>query len=387
MASSGWQGNKDFPYASSDLKCNLYIDSVTHTGNSLRVKGKVGAVCVNNSSGWYAWFDYPVYVKPDGGSQQTLLAANEKVHGDGQGGLSTAKTVSFDTTVTASASSTTYNFGVYITMNNGQNTGTLRWSLSFPSSGTAPTGLDVTNIAPSEQSIQATVSVTGWGGLGDSTTRYRELQVWQSDMAGLRRYQQVTGDTLSGTITCNNSSQGTLNILGNTKYWIGGYATNGTLASGPTSFGTTITRPPMALGSVGTVTKNSAVINWNIANQGGELNVEVAYMVNTSGNWTTVETITTSGAKSGSFTVTGLSPNTSYTVDLRSKAVGGQTVGGQTLTFTTADVGGKVYCSINSVAKKTKKGYCSISGVAKRIKKVYCSVNGVAKLGYEDPNS
>lgn len=386
MASSGWQGNKDFPYSSSDLKCNLYISSITHTGTSLRVQGKVGAVCVNNSAGWYAWYDYPVYVTPEGGSQQTLLAANEKVYGDGQGGLSRAKTVDFDVTLTIGAADTSHNFGVYITMNNGQNTGTLRWNITFASGGTAPTGLNVTNVSPSEQSVTATVSVTGWGGLGSSSTRYRELQVWQSNMAGLRRYQQVSGDTLSGTITCNNSSQGTLNILGNTKYWIGGYATNGTLASGPTGFGTTITRPPSAMGSVGTVTKNSAVINWSIANQGGEKNIKVDYSLNGGTTWNDITTITTSGAKNGSITITGLLPNKSYQCTLRSAAVGGATVGGQILNFTTPDVTAKVYCSVNDTAKRVKESYCSVGGTAKRIKKVYCSVNGVAKLGYEDPN-
>lgn len=384
MASSGWQGNKEFPYASSDLKCNLYIDSVTHTGNSLRVKGKVGAVCVNNGSGWYSWYDYPVYVKPEGGSQQTLLAANEKVYGDGQGGLSTAKTVSFDTTVTASASSTTYNFGVYITMNNSQNTGTLRWSLSFPSSGTAPTGLNVTSISPSERSITATVSVTGWGGLGDSTTRYRELQVWEGNMTGDYRKQKATGDTLSSTITCNSSSTGSLNIIGNKKYYIGGYATNGTLASGPTNFGTIVTTPPVVHGSVGTITEDSASISWSIVNQGGELDINVDYMVNNSGTWSTAETITTNGPKIGSFSIAGLSPNTTYTVDLRSDAVGGATVSGQTITFTTAGVGSKVYCSVNNTRKKVKRIYCSVNGERKKVKKIYCSVGGVAKLAYED---
>lgn len=384
MASSGWQGNKDFPYASSDLKCNLYITSITHTGTSLRVQGKVGAVCVNNSSGWYSWFDYPVYVKPEGGSQQTLLAASEKVYGDGQGGLSRAKTVDFDVTLTIGAADTSHNFGVYITMNNGQNTGTLRWNLTFPSSGTAPTGLSVTNVSPSERSIQATVSVTGWGGLGDSTTRYRELQVWEGNMTGDYRKQKATGDTLSSTITCDGSSTGSLNIIGNKKYYIGGYATNGTLASGPTNFGTIVTTPPVVYGSVGTITEDSASINWSIVNQGGELDINVDYMVNNSGTWSTAETITTNGPKIGSFSITGLSPNTTYTVDLRSDAVGGATVSGQTITFTTAGVGSKVYCSINNTRKKVKRIYCSVNGERKKVKKIYCSVGGVAKLAYED---
>ena len=140
------------------------------------------------------------------------------------------------------------------------------------------------------------------------------------------------------------------------------------------------------MGSVGTVTKNSAVINWSIANQGGEKNIKVDYSLNGGTTWTDITTITTSGAQNGSITLTGLLPNKAYQCTLRSAAVGGQTSGGQILNFTTPDVTAKVYCSVNDTAKRVKESYCSVGGTAKRIKKVYCSVNGVAKLGYEDPN-
>jgi hypothetical protein len=107
-------------------------------------------------------------------------------------------------------------------------------------------------------------------------------------------------------------------------------------------------------------------------------------MVNNSCTWSTAETITTNGPKIRSFSITGLSPNTTYTVDLRSDAVGGATVSGQTITFTTAGVGSKVYCSVNNTRKKVKRIYCSVNGERKKVKKIYCSVGGVAKLAYED---
>lgn len=134
MASSGWQGNKDFPYNNTDLKCNLRIDSITHSGDSLRVIGAVGAVCPHSSSAYYAWYVYPVYVTPQGGGETTLLTDNENVYGGGNNGLDSAKTVGFDVAIPVSAASTSANFAVHVRMNNNTAEGDLTWPLSFDAS-------------------------------------------------------------------------------------------------------------------------------------------------------------------------------------------------------------------------------------------------------------
>lgn len=256
------------------------------------------------------------------------------------------------------------------------------FSVSVPSGATAPTGLNVTGIAVGGQSIKGTVSVTGWGGAGDANSRYRELQIWQNNMSGDYRKQKTYGDTLSSEITCNNSSSGSLALNYNTKYYIGAFATNGTYNTGSQAFGTAITNVPIPGASKGTITSNSAVINWSLVDQGGERDIKIDYKIN-SGSWTNVTTATGSGAKSGSFTLNNLTPNTSYSVDVRSSAVGGSVAGGITVSFTTPSTT-KMYCSVNDTAKKVKRIYCSVSGQRKKVKKIYCSVGGVAKLAYED---
>lgn len=98
----------------------------------------------------------------------------------------------------------------------------------------APTGISASDIVPGTESFTANVSITGWGGEGNSSTRYRELQCWTYDASSLvapRRFQASYGDSLSGNITVDNSSSvdsGTsLNITGNTRYTLGMYASNG----------------------------------------------------------------------------------------------------------------------------------------------------------------
>lgn len=133
MTSSGWQGRKDFPYNHSDLKCNLRIDSLTHSGDTLRVQGVIGAVDINDNTQYHAWYDYPVYVTPQGGSEIELLSGGEGVYG---GGENNAKTVGFDVTIPVSASATSTNFSVHVRMNNSTSTGDLAWELTFDASVT-----------------------------------------------------------------------------------------------------------------------------------------------------------------------------------------------------------------------------------------------------------
>ena len=82
-------------------------------------------------------------------------------------------------------------------------------NLTMPTFGTAPTGLSLSDIVRHADGFSGTVSITGWGGVGDANSRYRELQVWTHSSSGLtppRRWQIARGNNLSGVITVNNSS-------------------------------------------------------------------------------------------------------------------------------------------------------------------------------------
>lgn len=285
-------------------------------------------------------------------------------------------------TIDMGASGGTLKLG-YFGQRNGSNTSEEYLTWTVDPAVSPPTGLNVTNITATQTSITANVSISGWG-VG-SGTRYRELQVWEANMSGDRRYQAVTGDATSGNITCNNSSSGTLTITQNTKYWIGGYASNGSANTGSQPFGTVVTLPPAATCSFNSATKNSIKVNWAVANQGGERSFTVDYRLD-SGSWVTVETISTSGAKSGTFTITGLKPNSTHGIDVRTHLVGGSTIGGQTITASTTDVTAKWYGSVSNSRKRAKKMYCSVNNTRKKVLKIYGSVNGARALCYEDPN-
>lgn len=380
MASSGWQGDVTLTsggFGYNYFKGNLRIDSIVHSGSTVTVTGAFG---VHNDGGQSSYYVYPINAAANGYTNyQQVVPGNEWI----DNGEWVTSNVSFS--FSAAPTDTSKQVEILWSYNNGTASNSITYTLYFDASATAPTGLSVTGLNIGGATIKGTVSVTGWGGAGDASTRYRELQVWAGNMSGDRRYQPVYGDTMSGEITCNNNSYGSLTITPNTKYWIGGYASNGTLNTGSVNFGTAITQVPVAGGSLASATAHSLTINWNIANQGGERDIKIDYRLD-NGNWTEVTTVSGSGAKSGQFTISGLLPNSQHTVEIRSSGVGGSVAGGTTLTVSTTDTPEKLYGSVNNTRKRGVRAYCSVNNTRKKVKKIYGSVNGARKLVYEDPN-
>lgn len=380
MASSGWQGDVTLQsngFGYDYFKGNLRIDSIVHSGDTVTV---TGVFAVHNTSSYTAYYVYPINAAVNGSTgYQQVVAGNQQISPGEY--VESGVTFSFS----ASSTSTSANIEVLWSYNNGTASNSITYTLYFDASATAPTGLNVTDVSASQNSVTATVSISDWGGAGDSSTRYRELQVWAGNMSGDRRYQAVFGDSTSGSITCNNSSSGALTITPNTKYWVGGYASNGTLNTGSQNFGTVTTKVPSVTGNVASTTPHSIKYQWAISNQGGENNIEIRQKLD-SGEWEVVETLSGSGAKNGEHTITGLLPNSTHTIILASKAVGGATSGGVTLTATTTDTPSKLYGSVEGTRKRIKEMYCSVNDTRKRVSKVYGSVNGERKIIYEDPN-
>lgn len=189
------------------------------------------------------------------------------------------------------------------------------FTVSFPSGASAPTGLSVSDVSSGVSSFSAVVSITGWG-VG-SGTRSRELQVWTQGMVQPRRYQPQEGDSLSGTITCDNSSLGDLTIVPNTMYTIGAYATNGQANTGSQNFNNYTTLPDsLQSKSAETVDTRSIKINYTTKADGGKYAKEIQYSLDNS-TWTTGATVSGGSSTSGSFIVTGLSVGQEHTVYLR----------------------------------------------------------------------
>jgi len=162
------------------------------------------------------------------------------------------------------------------------------------------------------------VSVSGWGTGGSSSQRYIEAQVWTRSDTGLvepRRYQASYGTT-SATIRVNNSSSGSLTITPNTIYTVGVYATNGAASAGSLRIGDHCSAPPVVTIVENSVTESKITIGWSFGNQGGAYNLILEYSLDGT-NWNTMTTQSGSGAKSGTYTVTGLSPATTYSIRTR----------------------------------------------------------------------
>lgn len=187
------------------------------------------------------------------------------------------------------------------------------FAVYFPAGVTPPTGLNVTGITSTTDSFTANVSITGWG-IG-SGTRYRELQVWTNSSSGLvepKKYQPQVDNELSGNITANNSSAGQLVIQPNTTYVIGAYATNGSANTGSIRFAQATTKPLAPASCVLTATgSDTATLSITSPSQGSGVTMTAYYKIN-NGQYVSAGTITSGGTITKQ--LTGLTPNTAYTV-------------------------------------------------------------------------
>ena len=355
MASSGWQTWNNL-YTSSFgydyFKCSIRIDSITHSGNTVTVSGAYG---VKNDGGYSSYYVYPINAAITGSGYSQVTSRNQWI------GTNEIAAVGFTTSFTASAGSTSANVTVEWSYNNGTAYNAYTYTLYFDASYTAPTGLSVSNIVRGQDSFTATVSVSGWGGTGSSSTRYRELQVWTQGMVEPRRYEAVFGDSTSGTITCGNSSSGSLTIIPNTMYRIGCYASNGSLNTGSQSVGDYTTLPPTTSLSNVEVTQTTARFIYSVPNQGGTYDMVLKKQLD-GGTAETVTTLTGSGTKSGEITITGLAADTTHTLVVSLSTSAGEVVS-NTVTFSTTPVppACKLYCPAlqnnQYVLKQVKKLY------------------------------
>lgn len=252
------------------------------------------------------------------------------------------------------------------------------WSKTVNFPPTSPTGLSCNNLVRGVEEFTANVSLSGWG--KGSGTRYRELQCWtynESSLVEPRRYQPAYGDSLSGNITVSNGSSGNLTIVGNTMYTIGVYASNGEANTGSVRVGNYTTRAYAPTLSVNTLGENDVIIAYSTQADGGKYAKSVQYSIDGGTTWVTGATVNTGSATTGTFTISGLTDDTEYTIKCRVSTSSGET-NGTDITFRTLE-SHKLYGSVGGVTKKVTKLYGSVGGQTKEIKKLYASVGGVTK--------
>ena len=260
--------------------------------------------------------------------------------------------------------------------------GTWTATVNMPSSVTAPTGLAASNVTPGPDYFSAVISVTGWGGAGNATTRKREFQVRTYDASSLitpRRKQQAVGNTMSSTIVTNNEStdDGGLTITPNTRYTLGMWATNGTQNTGSKRIGDYVTLGSKPLVSLTSRNSNEATFSYLVGADGGFYNKTIEYSVDNDPNWTVLDTITGTSGASGTITLSDLSFNKLHKLEVRVVTTSGvvSTIyyfDTKTLAFYGPDT--------NEEAQKVTTLYGSVNGDATQITRLYGSNNGKAKL-------
>lgn len=232
-------------------------------------------------------------------------------------------------------------------------------TITIPAQATAPTGLALSNVSSTYNSVTGTVSVTGWGGAGDATTRYRNLSVLKTanKETSERRYQRVYGNTMSSAITVNNSTEyGTMTIVSNTKYWLWWFATNGTIGTeSPTTSTTTVyTKPAPLSAKSATVTGTTSIkISYTTAAEGNAYSKKIQYSLDGT-NWTDGATVSSGSATSGNFTISNLTPGTAYTIRLRTNTAAGVTSSGS-VTATTYKVPNTPTISVTNTSATANK--------------------------------
>lgn len=250
------------------------------------------------------------------------------------------------------------------------------WSVSIPAQYTDPSGLSVSISELYTDGAKFNVSLSSYGNPSSASGRYIEAAILNQNTYGATYRYNVAFNTTSANIDVTNSGGGTLNIQPNTQYYYGAYATNTQRAiSKVQSTFVTLAKAPTF--SVSSVAEKSAVIAYSTSADGGKYSKSIQYSKNNGSSWTTGATVSTGSASSGTFTISGLDDDTTYSIKTRVVTSAG-TTSGSNVNFTTLPAY-KTYVSVGSKAKKVKKLYVSVGGKAKKVKKLYVSVGGKAK--------
>ncbi len=251
------------------------------------------------------------------------------------------------------------------------------WSVWIPDQWVAPSGISVSIAELYTNGAKFNVSLSSYGDPSSENGRYIEAAILNQNTYGATYKYATASNTKTAAITVTNSSSGgTLSIQANKQYYYGGYASN-TKKSNSTVTGTFVTLAPAPTLSAGTIGENSVVINYSTSADGGKYTKNIQYSLDGGSTWTTGATVSSSSASTGSFTISGLTDDTTYTLKCRTNTTAGNT-NGSDITFKTLE-SHKFYGSVSGVTKKAKKLYGSVNGQSKEIKKLYASVNGQTK--------
>ncbi len=255
------------------------------------------------------------------------------------------------------------------------------FTVNFTSGATQPTGLYIGTNWVRLDTIDISGGVASYGtGVGPNKIR---LIVGQTTPLGKNvQYDYEESSELTAAVTVTNDSpkvNGGVNIIPNARYVLGVYATNGSLDKYytlPFWYRTWLAKSTLSLD---TATDTMAIIRVEVPADGGASDKTIQYKLTTDNDWTTLTTVQGGEARVYRITLTGLTPNTAYTLKSRSMDNNEVAWNNDDFTFTTLTGVKPFYGSVNGQTKAVKKLYGSVNGQTKEIKKLYGSVNGQTK--------
>ena len=381
MASSGWQGQKNvqtsvYPH----MALNLRIDSISHSGTTLTVKGIVRVVCTSG----YINYGKATVSLTGGGSKTVNLNLSTGGHAD---------TGTFTCTIN-NVSATTTSKSVTATLSApGTASGSASWTLSFNASTSAPTGLYINNVSSTWDSITGTVGISSYG-TGSGTKTLEMLVLYQTYVAGLpHRFEKVSDGSLSKTFTVSNNSAasaaGEVDIKGCGLYYTGVYVTNGSETS--RLAGPSVYTPPAPV--VLNYTRVGETNQWQVTLIGdpnnnntnytaAQLTRSMRYKID-NGSWVNVESAVVKAIDATTIVTITVPAASTATIEgwMTYQSINSE-VG--SITITNSDAPVHIYGSVNGESQLIRHLYGSVNGRSKKIIKLYASVGGVSKLIHID---
>lgn len=381
MASSGWQGQKDIQTSKyPHMALNLYITSISHSGTTLTYSGYVRALVTGSSRISYNGGS----ISLTGGGSKTM---NFSMDSTVSGGRTYQDTGTFTCTIN-NVPATTTSYNVTASLSAGSvASGSATWTLQFGASSVAPSGLAITNVIPTYNTVTYDWVVDNWG---SGTGRTVETMVLETPyVSGVpRTYKAIAGQS-GGTVTITNSdmaaSAGGVEMKGMGLYYTGMNASNGTLTrfQGPSFY----TAPAPSIVSY-SHQKNSTFFVVSVAGDPAKNHTTydqsaykkvVRYKLNDS--WTTrifettVETTDTATVP--------VPFGASVQVEVWQEYHGVKSVVNSFM-LTNNDNPSHLYGPVDGRSKKINKLYGSVVGESKEIVKLYASVGGVSKQIYNN---
>ena len=381
MASSGWQGQKNvqtsvYPH----MALNLRIDSISHSGTTLTVKGIVRVVCTSG----YINYGKATVSLTGGGSKTLNLNLSTGGHAD---------TGTFTCTIN-NVSATTTSKSVTATLSApGTASGSASWTLSFNASTSAPTGLYINNVSSTWDSVSGTIGLTSYG-TGSGTKELTMLVLTQTYVAGLpHRWDRTTSGALSYNATVDNNSTaaaaGAIDIKGCGLYYTGVYVSNGSVVS--RFAGPSIYTPPAPV--VLNYTRVGETNQWQVTLTGdpnnnntnytaAQLTRSMRYKID-NGSWVNVESAVVKAIDATTIVTITVPAASTATIEGWMTYQGLNSEIGS-ITIANSDAPVRLYGSVNGQAKELKHIYGSVNGRSVKLTKIYASVGGVAKLVHVD---